>query len=85
MKNNVGILASNTTADCIPGVLQRETETLCSDAIERIARVLGLSVDLDDPEQALVAAVESRIVALVERKWVKKRHPYRRERSGLGR
>lgn len=42
-------------------------ETLCSDAIQRIATLVGISVDLDDPEQALVFAVERELAVLVER------------------
>jgi hypothetical protein len=42
-------------------------EWLCSEAIERIARVVGITVDMDEPEQALVAAVERRVAALVQK------------------
>ena len=36
-------------------------ETLRSDANEALARRLGITVDLDDPEPALEAAVQRRI------------------------
>jgi hypothetical protein len=39
-------------------------ETLASDAIERMARHLGIAVDLDAPEESLIHAVELRIVKL---------------------
>lgn len=42
-------------------------ETLCSDSIERIARMLDVQVDLDEPEPAFVAAVERAVASLVER------------------
>jgi hypothetical protein len=42
-----------------------DTETLASDALERIARLLGVAVDLDDPEPALFAAVEKAVTLLV--------------------
>lgn len=44
----------------------RTFEWLCSDAIERIAVLVGVSVDLDDPEQAVVSAVERRVAELVQ-------------------
>ena len=46
---------------------EMRVETLCSGAIERIARLVGVPVDLDDPEPALVAAVERAVAALVKR------------------
>jgi hypothetical protein len=63
---------TRTPASCKPvggegGVLLPNMETLCSDAIERIARMVGVPIDLDDPEPALVAAVEHEVAALVER------------------
>jgi hypothetical protein len=44
----------------------RAFEWLCSDAIERIAVLVRVCVDLDDPEQAVVAAVERRVAELVQ-------------------
>lgn len=44
----------------------RAFEWLCSDAIERIAVLVGVCVDLDDPEQAIVAAVERSVAELVQ-------------------
>ncbi|WP_035680986.1 hypothetical protein [Bradyrhizobium liaoningense] len=45
----------------------RSFEWLCSEAIERIAVVVGITLDMDEPEQALVAAVERRVAELVRR------------------
>jgi hypothetical protein len=46
--------------------IHRSAEWLCSDAIERIARMIGVAVDMDEPEQALVAAVERSVAELVQ-------------------
>jgi len=40
-------------------------ETMTSDALERLARLLEISIDLDDPEPALIAAVERAVAELV--------------------
>jgi hypothetical protein len=40
-------------------------ETMTSDAFERLAKLLGVPVDLDDPEPALIAAVERRVAELL--------------------
>jgi hypothetical protein len=58
MKNNTRTTPVCKTPERQRGLLPREMETLCSDAIERIAVMLGVMVDFDDPEPALVAAVE---------------------------
>jgi hypothetical protein len=39
-------------------------ETAASDAIERIALLLGMAVDPDDPEPALISAVEQAVARL---------------------
>ena len=41
-------------------------ELLCSQAMERLAHALGVTVDLDDPEQALIAAVDRRVRDLIK-------------------
>jgi hypothetical protein len=46
--------------------LSLQMETLCSDAIQRIAEMIGVAVQLDDPEPALVSAVEKRIAELMQ-------------------
>jgi hypothetical protein len=61
--------------------MTKSTETLASDAIERMARRLGLIVDLDDPEQALIAAVERRVEELIVQRY--ERDPPRRESPAL--
>jgi len=40
-------------------------ETMTSDAFERLGHLLGISTDLDDPEPALIAAVERAVAELV--------------------
>ncbi len=40
-------------------------ETMASDALERLAKSLGVPADLDDPEPALIAAVERAVAALI--------------------
>jgi hypothetical protein len=42
-------------------------ETMASDALERLALLLGITADLDDPEPALIEAVERRVAELVGR------------------
>ena len=42
-------------------------ETLASDALERLAQLLGIATDLDDPEPALITAVERKVAELVGR------------------
>lgn len=49
--------------------MTKSIETLASDAIERMARRLGLMVDLDEPEQALIAAVERRLEELIAQRY----------------
>ena len=56
------------TVELPPSHITHFRETSTSDAIERIARLLGVSVDLDDPEPALVAAVERAVAVLVQRR-----------------
>ena len=67
MKNNTRTVANCKPPDHPCDAPSGETETLCSDAVERIAVMLGVAVDLDDPEPALIAAVERAIAALVDR------------------
>ena len=57
----------NSIIDRTPKKLSPSMETLCSDAIHRIAILIGVAVDLDDPEPALVSAVERAVAALVDR------------------
>ncbi len=44
---------------------QTTYETMASDALERLAKLLGISNDPDDPEPALIAAVERAVNELV--------------------
>ena len=42
-------------------------ETLASDALERLATMLGIALVLDDPEPALISAVERAVGSLIAR------------------
>lgn len=45
----------------------QSVEWLASIAIERLARKLGIAVNLDDPEQVLIEAVVARVEQLLSR------------------
>ena len=54
-------------------IQERAIERLCTDAMYRVASLLGIAFDMDDPEQALVSAVERAVAALVVRAGVRPR------------